>query len=80
VSALRNLIRLVMREVRQQGEHQFVAVGFHEKDRIKQCLRTIIRVKTKLHLYSHQVKAASEPAALTKPVGEKAPYVDVALI
>jgi GNAT superfamily N-acetyltransferase len=80
VSALRNLVRVVMREVRQQGEHQFVAVGFHEKDRLKQCLRAIIRVKTKVHLYSHQVKAAAEPTALIQASGEKAPYVDVALI
>ncbi|WP_218110003.1 GNAT family N-acetyltransferase [Oligoflexus tunisiensis] len=80
VAALRNLIRVVMREVRQQGEHQFVAVGFHENDRLKQCLRAIIRVKTKVHLFSHQVKAASESPALVKASGEKAPYVDVALI
>ncbi len=80
IHALRNLIRLVMREVRQQNEHQFVAVGFHEKDRLRHCLRAIIRVKTKVHLYSHQVIAASEPDSLIHSEKDKAPYVDLALI
>ncbi len=80
ISALRNLVRLVMREVRQQNEHQFVAVGFHEKDRLKHCLRAIIRVKTKVHLYSHQVKAATELPSLPATEQANAPYVDLALI
>lgn len=65
--ALSGLLRTVMRQVRAEGKQQFVAIGFHENDRLRSCLRGIFRIRTQLHLYTHKIK--SQPSAQT-PTGE----------
>jgi GNAT superfamily N-acetyltransferase len=75
--ALNALIKRVMREVRSRGEHQFVAVGFHEKDRLRTCLRGIVRIKSRIHLYMHQVKST---CSVLPAGGDPLPFVDPGLI
>ncbi len=77
--ALNALIKDVMRGVRQQGEHQFVVLGFHEQDNLKRCLNGIVRIKMRMHLYTHRVKA-DHSHSLTARNPAPFHYVDTALI
>jgi hypothetical protein len=78
--ALRNLVRLIMRDLRQQHEVQFVALGFHEKDKLQSCLRGIIKLKSKVHLYTHLVLTPVEPAKLPASRQNPVHYLDFALV
>lgn len=79
IPALRALLKEIMRQVRQQGEHQFVAVGFHEKDSLQACLSGIFKLKMRMHLYTHRLKT-SQPRSLALRGAEPYHYVDTALI
>jgi hypothetical protein len=76
--ALQHLLRMVMREVRQQKEYHYVAIGFHERDRLRGCLRFILRFKTKVYLYSHQVLGAEQEQLHL--ASNRVSYVDLSVI
>lgn len=93
--ALRALIKEILRQTRQKGEHQFVTIGFHEKDSLRTCLGGIFKSKMRMHLYTHRPREEAAQLKL-KPELDNEPkrelttltansrlsfhYVDTALI
>lgn len=80
--ALNALLRHVMRQVRSEGKQQFVAIGFHENDRLRAALRGLFRIRAPLHLYRHTIKSKAESETLLPQLPGSAPihYIDLALI
>ncbi|MCX6130591.1 MAG: hypothetical protein NTX25_16215 [Proteobacteria bacterium] len=67
-----------MTDLKQLNEYQFVVLGFHRDEPLQRCLRGILRVKTKIHLYSHRKLLTQDSQVLAQP--QAAPYFDSALL
>ncbi|MFW7378715.1 MAG: GNAT family N-acetyltransferase [Oligoflexus sp.] len=78
-SALQSLIRFLLNRVRQQGQHQFIWLSFHENDPMKSVINGLIKLSMEVNLFHMSVKTR-EAEWSEEPLLRRIPYIDFSLV
>lgn len=79
VEALGALCRFVLNKVHRDKKHQFLSIGFHERDPLAASLEGITKVQEKIEIFTHWLKdSEGYKEAKHGPEGKR--FVDLSLI
>lgn len=79
VDALSGLLRFILNRVHRDRKHQFLSIGFHERDPLAAVLDGIPKVQEKIEIYTHWLKD-SESFQEAKHGPDNKRFVDLSLI
>jgi predicted N-acetyltransferase YhbS len=79
IDALANLSRFLINRVYQNRKHQFLSIGFHERDPLAKSLDGITKVQERMEIFSHWLRDSEGYQDILKnPEGKR--FIELSLI